>query len=133
MSELSVIRGYYERVVAADFPGAGEIAEDEPRINAVKVRGCHGNTQNLLFFSVEVEDGHVRGLKYECQYCDPTMYVTAEVVRELVEGKPVGEIEAIGDAELTEALGGESRKVIREARMALELLAEAINEITRGD
>lgn len=125
MSERSVIRMYYERVVEADFPGAGEIGEDEPRVKAVAVRGCHGNTQNLLFFSFAIEDGRLRGLKYECLYCSPTMYVTAELLHELLDGQPVARIGEIGDDELTEALGGTSRKVLREARIALGLLAEA--------
>jgi len=126
MSERSVIRAYYDRVVAAEFPGAGAIGEDEPRIKAVAVRGCHGNTQNLLFFTFTVEDGNLRGLRYECQYCDPTMYVTAELLHELLDGQPVARIRKIDDDELTEALGGASRKVLREARTALGLLAEAV-------
>jgi len=126
MSERSVIRAYYDRVVAAEFPGAGMIGEDEPRIKAVAIRGCHGNTKNLLFFTFTVEDGRLRGMRYECQYCDPTMYVTAELLRELLDGQPVARIGEIDDEGLTEALGGTSRKVLREARTALGLLAEAV-------
>lgn len=125
MSERDVIRAYYERVVAADFPGAGEIGDDEPRVKAVAVRGCHGNTQNLLFFAYTAEDGRLRDLRYQCQYCDPTMYVTAELLHGLLDGQPVARIGEIGDDEIEEALGGPSRKVLREARIALGLLADA--------
>ncbi len=126
MSERSVIRAYYEGVVAAGFPGASTIDEDEPRVKAVAVRGCHGSTQDLLFFAFTVEDGRLHGLKYDCRYCSPTMYVTAELLHELLDGQPVARIGEIGDDELTEALGGASRKVLREARIALGLLAEAV-------
>ena len=126
MSELNVIRDYYERLVAEDFPGAGEIAEDEPRVKAVTVRGCHGNTQNLLFYSFDVRDGRLQDLKYECQYCDPKMYVVAELVHGMLDGRDVERIGDIDDADLIEALGGPSRKVLREARTAIGLIAEAI-------
>ena len=128
MSELNVIKAYYDRVVERDFPGAGEIAAGEPRIKAVSVRGCHGNTQNVLFCTLTLEDGRVRGLKYECQYCDPMMYVVAELVGELLDGRPIDEITAIDDSEITEALGGPSRKVLREARTAIRLIAEGLGE-----
>jgi len=125
MSEREVIRAYYDRVIAADFPGAGTIGDDEPRIKAVEVRGCHGNTQNLLFFSATVGDEGRLALKYECQYCNPTMYVTAELLYELLHGQPLARIGEIGDDELVAALGGTSRKVLREAHVALRLLGEA--------
>ncbi|HCA48476.1 MAG TPA: hypothetical protein DEP45_14310 [Armatimonadetes bacterium] len=126
MSEREVIRGYYERVIAADFPGAGAIGDDEPRIKAVEVRGCHGNTQNLLFFSANLDERGLLALRYECRYCNPTMYVTAELLHELLQGQPLARIGEIGDDELVAALGGTSRKVLREAHVALRLLREAL-------
>jgi hypothetical protein len=130
VSELQVIKNYYGRVVSADFAHLKEIGDDELRVKAVAVRGCHGNTQNLLFFSFTVEDGHVRGLKYECRYCDVTMYVTAELVSELVDQQPVERLGAIGTADIVEALGGESKKVIRQARTALRLLGESVEQLS---
>lgn len=130
MSELNVIKAYYERVVAEDFPCLGGIGEGEPRIKAVTVRGCHGSTQNLLFYSLHVEDGRIRDLKYECQYCDPTMYVVAELVGELLRDRAVEALDAITDEEMAEALGGESRKVLRRARTAVRLIDAALNEIS---
>jgi len=132
MSELGVIKAYYERVVAADFPRACEIGDDEPKIKAVTVRGCHGNTQNVLFFSLSVEECALRDLKYECQYCDPTMYVVAELVAELLEDRPVDAIDGIDEAEMAEALGGRARKVFREARAAIQLIHQALDEKTRN-
>jgi hypothetical protein len=129
MSELNVIKDNYERIVMEDFPHLGGIGEDELRIKAGEVRGCQGSTQNLLFYSLQVEDGRIRGPKYECQYCGATMYVVAELVGKLLEDRPVDELDAITDDEMAEALGGPSRKVIREARTAIRLIDEALNEI----
>lgn len=126
MSEAEVIRGYYEAVVTADFPHSGEIGDDEVRVKAVGREGCHGNSQNLLFLSFAIEDGRLCNVRYECGYCDPTMYVTGELVCELTDGRPVERIAQIDDNDLTRALGGESRRVLRLARTALRLLAEAI-------
>lgn len=129
MSELEVIKSYYEQVVAEDFPHLEEIGEDERRIKAGDVRGCHGSAQNLLFYSFEIERGCIEGVKYECQYCGPTMYVVGEVVAGLLDGRPVGRVADIGEAEIIEAVGGESRNVLRAARTAIRLIAEAINEM----
>lgn len=132
MSELGVIKAYYEGVVTEDFPHAGEIGDDEPKIKAVTVRGCHGNTQNVLFFSLSVEEGALRDLKYECQYCDPTMYVVAELVAELLEGRQMDSMDGLDDSEMAKALGGGSRKVMREARTAIQLIHQALDEKTRN-
>ena len=126
MSEAAVIMAGYERILAADFPHAGEIGDDETRVKAVTLRGCHGNTKNVLFLSFTVEDGCLRGLKYECQYCDVTMYITAELVCELVDGELVDGLGEIGDEEIAAALGGASKKIARQTRTALRLLAEAL-------
>lgn len=129
MNELQVIKHYYGRIVSADFPHSGEIGDEELRVKAVAVRGCHGNTQNLLFFSFTVEDGCLRDLKYECRYCDVTMYVTAELVSELIDQQPIERLGAIGEADLEEALGGKSRKIIRQARTTLALLGESVDQL----
>jgi len=54
------------------------------------------------------------------------MYVVAELVHGMLDGRDVERIGDIDDADLIEALGGPSRKVLREARTAIGLIAEAI-------
>ena len=126
MTEAEVIRACYERIVAADFPHSGEIGDDESRVKAVERSGCHGHSQNLLFYSFGIEDGMLRGLKYECQYCDVPMYIVAEVVSELIADRPVAEMDAITDEEIEALLGGRSRKLTRLTLTALCLLREAM-------
>jgi len=126
MTEIELIRARYESIVVADFPHSGAIGDDEPRVKAVERSGCHGHSQNLLFYSFAVEDGVVRGVKYECQYCDVPMYTVAEVVSELIADQPVTRLSEIGDGEIIRALGGESRKLMRLTRTALRLVAEAV-------
>ena len=126
MTEAEVIRACYERIVAADFPHSGEIGDDESRVKAVERSGCHGHSQNLLFYSFRVEDGMLRGLKYECQYCDVPMYVVAETVAGLIADRPVAEMDAITDEEIETMLSGQSRKLTRLTRTALRLLQQAI-------
>ncbi|MBN2448923.1 MAG: hypothetical protein JXR77_00955 [Lentisphaeria bacterium] len=126
MNELDLIRGFYETLVAADFPHAGEVADDGARLQAVSVRGCHGNSKNLLFFSVTLNEGRVRAIRYDCQYCDVTLYVVAELVCRLLEEQPVTRLAELGDIEISALLGGESRKVLRQARVTLGLLRDAL-------
>jgi len=126
MSEIDVIRAYYQRVTAADFPHAGDIADGELRVKGVALRGCHGNSKNVLFLSCTVTDGIIAEPKYECQYCDVTMYVTAELVCEWVSGRSVDALTPVDEDALQQQLGGKSRKILRQARTALELLAEGL-------
>ena len=125
MSEIELIRRCYERIVAADFPYAAQDDEREA-VKGVRVRGCHGNTQNVLFFTLTLEDGQLRDVRYDCQYCEPAMYITAEVLCELLEARPLGLLAELDDAAVIGALGGESRKILRQARTAVELLGEAL-------
>ena len=128
MSEAGVIRDYYERIVASDFPHLAEIGDNEMRVKAVRREDCHGNSQNLLFFSFKLEGGRLRDLKYECRYCDPTMYVTAELVSEVIGERYGARPRSIDDEDIERALGGKSRRVLRLARGALSLLDDAIAE-----
>jgi len=133
MSEVDILRRYYERIVAANFPHAGEIEDEEPRLKAVTVRGCHGNSKNQLFFSVTVEDGRVVALTYDCQYCDVTMYVTAELICALLEGQPLATLGQLGDADVARSLGGQVRKVKRQARITLGLLRDGLAAHTKAE
>lgn len=133
MSEAEFVRACYERVVAADFPHAGEIGADELRVKAVRREDCHGNSQNLLFFSFRIEERRFRDLKYECRYCDPTMYVAAELVSELIAGESVERLSCTESDQLANALGGHSRRVLRLAQSAMRLLEEAVEGMHRTD
>lgn len=126
MSEIDILRNYYERIVADDFPHAGAGAEKSRRLTAVYIRGCHGNSRNQLFFSVELQGGCVRHITYECRYCDVTLYVTAEIICKLVEGIAVEDVAHISDVHVARVLGGRVRKIERQARVSLELLHEGL-------
>jgi hypothetical protein len=127
MTETDILRNYYERIVRSDFPhAAGAAADGRKRFNAVNIRGCHGNSKNQLFFSLDIRDGRIRHITYECQYCDVTMYVTAEIICELSEGLFPEDIARIDDADVARALGGRVRKVERQARVSLGLLHEGL-------
>ena len=126
MGELDTIRAYYEKVVAGDFPHALPPDDGRARLKAVTIRGCHGNSTNLLFFSARAEDGVLRDLRYDCQYCDVVMYVTAELLCQLAAGRPVAALAGIGEEEIATALGGPSKKVARQAVISLGLLREGL-------
>lgn len=132
MNDIDIVRTYYEQVVAAGFPHSGEIADDRKRLKAVSIRGCHGNSKNQLFFFVTVNAGCLSAITYECQYCDVTMYVTAELICGLVTGLPVAALAQIGDAEVAQALGGDVRKIKRQARITLGLLREGLARANRS-
>lgn len=126
MSELDVIRAYYEKVVTADFPHALKPEDGEARLKAVTVRGCHGNSTNLLFFSVETDEGVIRRIAYDCQYCDITMYVTAELICELAVDQPVHSLKAVTETDIVTALGGTSKKVLRQANTSIGMLCDGL-------
>jgi hypothetical protein len=126
MKEIDIIKTYYQRIVEADFPHSREIRDDEPRVACTDETGCHGDGKNVLWVTFDTSRGRLRDFFYECEYCDVTMYVTAELVSELVEGCSAARVGQIGDAQIIDALGGRSRKVIRQAKTALRLLAESL-------
>lgn len=125
MREAEVLKAFYERIVRADFPYSAQIADGAPRIKAVDDSGCHGDGKNLLFLSFDIVDGRVANVHYECEYCDVTMYVTAELVCGLIEGRRLNEIGEIAQSQIVTALGGHSRKVLRQVRTALEMASGA--------
>ncbi len=126
MTERDLIRACYAKLAAAGFPYAVEPGDEGARLKAVSVRGCHGNSTNLLFFSVEVEDGTIRRIRYDCQYCDVILYVTAELICKLASGRPVAALSQISDDDLCREMGGLSKKVVRQATTSLELLREGL-------
>jgi len=126
MSEHEILMAFYEKLVAENFPYSGEIPDEENRLNATSVRGCHGDSSNILYFSVNVEDGLVRTIRYDCRYCDVIMYITAELICRLLDGQPIRRLAEISDAQVTAMLGGESPKVQRQARISLGLLKEGL-------
>ena len=128
MTERDLIRAHYGKIAAADFPHAVAPDDEEARLKAVSVRGCHGNSTNLLFFSVEVEDGIIRRIRYDCQYCDVIMYVTAELICRLAGGRPVSALSQIREDDICRDLGGPSKKVVRQATTSLTLVQEGLQE-----
>ncbi len=125
MKEAELIKAAYERIVQADFPYSAPISDGSRRIKAVDDSGCHGDGKNLLFLSFDLVDGRVANVHYECEYCDVTMYVTAELVCGLMDGRTLYEIGEIAQSEVITALGGNSRKILRQVRTALELVADS--------
>lgn len=125
MREVELIKAFYERIVQADFPYSAPISDGSRRIKAVDDSGCHGDGKNLLFLSFDLVDGRVANIHYECEYCDVTMYVTAELVCALIEGQTIEMIKDIPQAEIVAALGGHSRKILRQVRTALELVSDS--------
>ncbi len=126
MREVDLIRHFYESAVRSGFPYAADIPDTTARIKVVDDSGCHGDGKNLLFLTLSVVEGRLSRPRYECEYCDIMMYVTAELVCQLIDQRPVAELGMIRDAEITAALGGPSRKIIRQVNMALRMLIEAL-------
>lgn len=124
MKEAELIKALYERIMQADFPYSAPISDGSRRIQAVDDSGCHGDGKNLLFLSFDIVDRRVANVHYECEYCDVTMYVTAEIVCALIEGQHIEMIREIPQGEVVTALGGHSRKILRQVRTALELVSE---------
>jgi len=126
MSEHEILMAFYEKIVAENFPYAGEIPDEQNRLKATSVRGCHGDSTNILYFSVSVENGLVRAIRYDCRYCDVIMYITAELICRLLDQQPIRRLAEISDAQITALLGGQSPKVLRQARISLGLLKEGL-------
>jgi len=122
-----LINRYFQEVVTKEFPNQGSI----PDANAyAEGKGCKGDaSRDQLFLHLKIEGNRVAKIKYECSYCDPAMFVTAEIICDLVKGLTLDEISNIPLDKFSNALGGHSQQAIAHFSEAMEkVLLKAVSD-----
>lgn len=128
MTEAELIRRYYQKIVEQNFKNSGEIENPDVSIKAVDTKGCHGNDTNILYFYFRVEKNIVKEIKYNCGYCDVIMYVTAEIMCNLIKDISIEKISKITKDDFINELGGYSQKTGIRWKTALNMLCKEIKK-----
>lgn len=122
MDELIIKR--YQQISREDYRNEGKIED----ANAVADgEGCRGSGDHLFLY-LKIKDDKIVDIKYKCAYCDPAMFVTAEILCDLVKGLKIDEISKIDEKDFSNLLGGDSKEAIDHYIPALEILRKAIED-----
>lgn len=124
------VRKYYQNVVIKkNFRNSGKI--ENPKLS-VGGKGCRGSGhKDILFLYLRIEEDIVKDIKYECAYCDPTMYVTAEILCDLVKGLEVDKISSITEENFFNVLGSYSRQASEHWKPTFDLLLKEISNFKK--
>jgi NifU-like protein involved in Fe-S cluster formation len=120
MDELIIKR--FQQISSEDYRNEGKIEDANALADG---KGCRGSKDHLFLY-LKIENGKIVDIKYKCAYCDPAMFVTAEILCDLVKGLKIDEISKIDGKDFTNLLGGESKEGSDHFEMAMKILKEGI-------
>jgi len=122
MDELIIKR--FQQINSENYRNEGKIEDANALADG---EGCRGSGDHLFLY-LKIEDGKIADMKYKCAYCDPAMFVTAEILCDMVKGLKIDEISKIDGKDFSERLGGYSQDALDHYTPALEILSKAIEE-----
>lgn len=120
MDELIIKK--YQQISKEDWPNEGKIEDANVVADG---EGCRGSRDHLFLY-LKIEDSKIVDIKYKCAYCDPAMFVSAEILCDIVRGLRIDEISKIDGKDFTNLLGGDSKEAIDHYTPALDILKKAI-------
>jgi nitrogen fixation NifU-like protein len=122
MDELIIKR--YQQISREDYRNEGKIENANVIANG---EGCRGSRDHLFLY-LKIEEDKIVDIKYKCAYCDPAMFVTAEILCDMVRGLRIDDISKIDGENFTTLLGGYSKEAIDHYTAALKILERAIKD-----
>lgn len=90
----------------------------------IEERICEKEGRDQLSLYIKMESERVLEIKFMCTYCDPYMFVAADILARLFKGKTLKEIEEIEREEFYKALGGRSEEALKHFNKARELFLQ---------
>lgn len=87
---------------------------------------CRGKRDHLFLY-LRIEGSKIVDIRYECAQCDPTMYVTGDILCDLVRGLSIDDAMRVTEKDFEEELGEESQELLDHASSALMVLSAAIS------
>jgi NifU-like protein involved in Fe-S cluster formation len=123
-----LVLDYFKKVMAAGFPNQGRLESPTVRVDSKteNINICETGDRDQLYLDLKVERGTVVEIKYQCDLCDPTGFVTSEILCELVSGKGLGDLNNFSFEDFENRLGGASEQLRRHVQGALQLLKVAV-------
>jgi len=122
---------YFKKIIAQGFPHQGRLENPTIRVDSKteNIDICETGDRDQLYLDLVIAGMTVEDIKYQCDLCDPTGFVTAEILCALVTGKPVSEIGRFTSEDFDAVLGGVSEQLKRHSEGVLKLLAVALTKI----
>ncbi len=126
-----LVLDYFKKIIAQGFPNLGRLENPTVRVDSKteNINICETGDRDQLYLDLKTDGATVEEIKYQCDLCDPTGFVTAEILCELVKGKEVTALENCTYVDFTGVLGGESEQLERHVKGVLELLRAATRKV----
>ncbi len=84
-----------------------------------------GTHRDQVFFYARIEEKRIKEIKFMCAYCDPYMFVAADILCRMVEGKTKEEIERMND--LKDYIENPEKALYEHFQRAKELLLKNLS------
>lgn len=125
-----LVLDYFKKIMAQGFPHQGRLENPTVRVDSKteRINICETGDRDQLYLDLRTDGASVEDIKYQCDLCDPTGFVTAEILCELVKGKKIAALEKCSYVDFTGVLGGESEQLQQHCIGALKLLAVALTK-----
>jgi NifU-like protein involved in Fe-S cluster formation len=90
------------------------------------VMACPGQSGDVIYVFLHVEDGVIADAKWMCHLCDPWMQVAGDIACTLVKGRQKDTVLDLTAQDFFNVLGGESRLIGEHCGAALLTIAKAV-------
>lgn len=90
------------------------------------VMACPGQSGDVIYVFLHIEDGAIADAKWMCHLCDPWMQVAGDIACTLVKGRQKDTVLDLTAQDFFNVLGGESRIIGEHCGAALLTIAKAV-------
>jgi len=122
-----LIKEQFVKISQEGFKNSGKIKNATCVIESGAEGTCVGG-RDYLFLYLKIENNKIIDIRYECNYCDPAMFVAAECLCNLARGLKVDECCKINNKTFSNYLGDYSEMATEHFSRALKLLLGGIKK-----
>jgi len=121
-----VVQDYFNRMFSN--PKESNMGRLEDADVVIEERVCEKEGRDQLSLYIRMDSKRVKEIRFMCAYCDPYMFVAADILSRLFKEKELREIERIGEKEFYRALGGKSKEALEHFNKAKEIFLQRVSE-----
>ena len=121
-----VVQRYFNKMFSN--PKESNMGRLEGADIVIEERVCEKEGRDQLSLYVKMESERVEKIKFMCTYCDPHMFVAADILARLSKGKDLKEIRTTKEEEFYKALEGKSEEALKHFNKAKELFLKKAEE-----
>lgn len=121
-----VVQDYFNKMFSN--PKGSNMGRLEDADVIMEERVCEKEGRDQLSLYIRMESERVKEIRFMCTYCDPYMFVAADILSRLFKGKELEGINRIGEKEFYKALGGRSEEALKHFNKARELFLRRVSK-----